>query len=120
MDEDPNQPKDYKDMEKFVQSLRYDVMMKAGLDLARNKIEDAFYNNKLRINGKQLIKKSKSVKVGDVLDLVLSENKETNSVTVMRVIPRRVLGESSNTDKHKVAMRRWKCLELPRDEVIKP
>lgn len=32
---DPNVPKDYKDMEKFVQSLRYDVVMKAGLDLAR-------------------------------------------------------------------------------------
>lgn len=34
-DENPNLPKDYKDMEKFVQSLRYDVMMKAGLDMAR-------------------------------------------------------------------------------------
>lgn len=34
-DEDPNLPKDYKDMEKFVQSFRYDVVMKAGLDMAR-------------------------------------------------------------------------------------
>lgn len=31
---DPNLPKDYKDMEKYVQSLRYDVIMKAGLDMA--------------------------------------------------------------------------------------
>lgn len=60
------------------------------------------------------------VKVGDILDLVLSENKETSTVTVMRVIPRRVFGESSATEKHKVAVRRWKCLELPRDEVLKP
>lgn len=117
---------------------------------SNSKIEDAFYNNKLRINGQKLIKKSKSVsdtrksstlkpkaippsrfsdrniiisvqvKVGDVLDLVLSENKETNTVTVMRVIPRRVFGESSATEKHKVTIRRWKCLELPRDEVLKP
>lgn len=35
VDENPNLPKDYKDMEKFVQSLRYDVIMKAGLDMAR-------------------------------------------------------------------------------------
>lgn len=34
-DEDPNLPKDYKDMEKYVQSFRYDVVMKAGLDMAR-------------------------------------------------------------------------------------
>lgn len=34
-DEDPNLPKHYKDMEKYVQSFRYDVVMKAGLDMAR-------------------------------------------------------------------------------------
>lgn len=35
VDEDPNVPKDYKDMEKHVQSFRYDVIMRAGLDMAR-------------------------------------------------------------------------------------
>lgn len=34
-DEDPNQPKDYKDMEKYVQSFRYDLIMKTGLDITR-------------------------------------------------------------------------------------
>ncbi|XP_028994754.1 mitochondrial transcription rescue factor 1 isoform X2 [Betta splendens] len=116
--EDPTLPKDYKDMEKYVQSFRYDVVMKAGLDIARNKIEDAFYNNKLRLNGQKLIKKSKTVKVGDTLDLVLSENQEENTVTLMRVIMRKVLGESS-TEKYKVAIRRWKCLELSKDEAFK-
>lgn len=33
--EDPNLPKDYKDIQKSVQSFRYDVIMKAGLDMAR-------------------------------------------------------------------------------------
>ncbi|KAK9533318.1 hypothetical protein VZT92_008442 [Zoarces viviparus] len=117
--ENPNLPKDYKDMEKYVQSFRYDVIMKAGLDMARNKIEDSFYNNKLRLNGQKLIKKSKTVKVGDTLDLVLSENRETNTVTLMRVILRRVLGESSDTEKYKVAIRRWKSIELTKDEAIK-
>ncbi|KAF3701483.1 putative protein C6orf203 [Channa argus] len=118
-DEDPNLPKDYKDIEKYVQSFRYDVIMKAGLDVARNKIEDGFYNNKLRLNGQKLIKKSKTVKVGDTLDLVLSENQAKNTVTLMRVIIRKVLGESS-TEKYKVAIRRWKCLELSKDEAFKP
>lgn len=35
VDENTNLPKDYKDIEKNVQSFRYDVIMKAGLDLAR-------------------------------------------------------------------------------------
>uniref|UniRef100_A0A3Q0S841 Mitochondrial transcription rescue factor 1 n=1 Tax=Amphilophus citrinellus TaxID=61819 RepID=A0A3Q0S841_AMPCI len=119
-DVDPNLPKDYKDMEKYVQSCRYDIIMKAGLDLARNKIDDAFYNNKLRLNGQSLIKKSKTVKVGDTLDLVLSENPEKTTVTLMRVVLRRVFTDSSNTEKRKVAIRRWKCLELPKEEAFKP
>lgn len=60
------------------------------------------------------------VKVGDILDLVLSENKETKTVTLMRVIPRRVYGESSISEKHKVTIRRWKFLELPMEEAFKP
>lgn len=35
VDENPNISKDYKDIEKHVQSFRYDVIMKAGLDMAR-------------------------------------------------------------------------------------
>ncbi|XP_029972874.1 mitochondrial transcription rescue factor 1 [Salarias fasciatus] len=119
-EEDPNLPKDYKDMEKHVQSFRYDVVIKAGLDMARNKIEDAFYNNKLRLNGQKLIKKSKTVKVGDTLDLVVSENQEKNTVTIMRVILRRVFSETTNTEKYKVALRRWKNLELTKEEAFKP
>ncbi|XP_068608312.1 mitochondrial transcription rescue factor 1 [Brachionichthys hirsutus] len=117
---DEHLPKDYKDFEKHVPSFRYDVIMKAGLDIARNKIEDAFYDNKLRLNGQKLIKKSKTVKVGDTLDMVLSENRDTNRVTLMRVIPRKVFGQLTSTDKFKVSMRRWSSLDLPRDEAFQP
>ncbi|XP_010784654.1 mitochondrial transcription rescue factor 1, partial [Notothenia coriiceps] len=85
-----------------------------------SKIEVSFYDNKLRLNGQKLIKKSKTVKVGDTLDLILSENGETNTVTLMRVCLRRVLEEMSHTEKYKVAIRRWKCLELPKEEAFKP
>lgn len=118
-DESPELHKDYKDVEKHVPSFRYDVIMKNGLDVARNKIEDAFYANKCRLNGQKLIKKSKAVKVGDTLDLVLSENRETNTVTLMRVILRKVIGQSDKTENHKVVLRRWKKKELPKDEAFK-
>ncbi|XP_061651421.1 mitochondrial transcription rescue factor 1 [Phyllopteryx taeniolatus] len=120
VDEDPNVPKDYKDIEKYVQSFRYDVILRAGLDMARNKIEDSFYSNKLRLNGQKLIKKSKTVRVGDTLDLVMSENQDTNTVTFMRVVLKKVLGESSNAEKYKVSIRRWKLIALPKDEAFKP
>lgn len=58
------------------------------------------------------------VKVGDTLDLVLSENREENTVTLMRVIIRKVLGEST-TEKYKVAIRRWKSMQLPKDEAFR-
>nr|XP_061798658.1 mitochondrial transcription rescue factor 1-like [Nerophis lumbriciformis] len=118
-DEDENIPKDYKDIEKYVQSFRYDVVLRAGLDIARNKIEDSFYSNKLRLNGQKLIKKSKTVRVGDTLDLVMSENQDTNTVTLMRVVLKKVLGESSNSEKYKVSIRRWKFIALPKDEAFK-
>ncbi|KAK6489363.1 mitochondrial mRNAion rescue factor 1-like [Huso huso] len=116
---DPNVPKDYKDLEKAVQSFRYDLMMKAGLDMARNKVEDAFYSNKLRLNGQKLIKKSKTVKVGDTLDLVVEEDKDTDIVTVMRVVFKKVSGETTGTDRYRVVLRRWKNLKLPKQDVYK-
>ncbi|XP_029349991.1 mitochondrial transcription rescue factor 1 isoform X2 [Echeneis naucrates] len=119
VDEDPNKPKDYKDMENYVQSFRYDIIMKAGLDITRNKIEDAFYKNKLWLNGHKLTKKSTTVKVGDTLDMVLLENQEENTVTLMRVILRKVFAEVSSTNKYKVAIRRWKNVQLPKDEAFK-
>lgn len=118
-EDDPSLPKDYKDLEKFVQSYRFDLIMKAGLDVARNKLEDAFYGSKLRLNGQKLIKKSKMVKVGDTLDLILSENHETDTVTLQRVILKKVLGESKDGDKYKVVLRRWKNIDLPKQDVYK-
>lgn len=118
-EEDPNLPKDYKDLVKSVQSFRYDVVMKAGLDIARNKVEDAFYANQLRLNGEKLWKKSRAVKVGDTLDLILDQDKEAETVTVLRVVLKNVSEEKTGTDKYKVLLRRWKNLKLPKEDVLK-
>ncbi|XP_067841070.1 mitochondrial transcription rescue factor 1 isoform X2 [Heptranchias perlo] len=118
-EDDVIQPKAYKDLEKVVASFRFDLIMKAGLDIARNKVEDSFYGNKLRLNGEKLLKKSKVVKEGDTLDHLIEEDKEAGTVTVMRVVVRKVAEEMTTTDKYKVALRRWKSLKLPREEVFK-
>ncbi|XP_028853100.1 mitochondrial transcription rescue factor 1 [Denticeps clupeoides] len=119
LQDDPGLPKDYKDQERYVQSFRYDLIMKAGVDMARNKVEDAFYGNKLRLNGQKLIKKSKTVKVGDVLDLILGEDKDSSSVTLKRIIFKKVAGKTSDADKYKVILRTWKNLNLPKMDVYK-
>ncbi|XP_025892429.1 uncharacterized protein C6orf203 homolog [Nothoprocta perdicaria] len=118
LDDDPDIVKNYKDLEKVVQSLRYDVIMKSGLDIARNKVEDAFYNNELRLNGEKLWKKSRTVKIGDTLDLLVGEDKETGTAVVMRVVLKKV-SDKTESEKYKVILRRWKNLKVPKQDVLK-
>lgn len=60
------------------------------------------------------------VKVGDTLDFVLSENRENNTVALMRVTPRKVLGQTATAEKYKVVLRRWKYIEVSKDRAFKP
>ncbi|XP_077158936.1 mitochondrial transcription rescue factor 1 [Paroedura picta] len=117
-EDDPTIVKDYKDLEKVVQSFRYDIIMKTGLDIARNKVEDAFYNGDLRLNGEKLWKKSRAVKVGDTLDLIIGEDKETETAVVMRVVLRKA-SEKNDDEKYKVILRRWRNLKVPKQDVFK-
>ncbi|KAF4089857.1 hypothetical protein AMELA_G00043100 [Ameiurus melas] len=119
LQEDPSLPKDYKDHQKAVQSLRFDLVMKTGLDVARHKIEDAFYDHKLRLNGQKLIKKSKTVKVGDTLDLIVEEDKEKDEVTLKRVVLKKIVGETNDGEKQKVLLRSWKHLQLPKRDAFR-
>ncbi|XP_007523994.2 mitochondrial transcription rescue factor 1 [Erinaceus europaeus] len=117
--EDPDVTKDYKDLEKAVPSFRYDVVLKTGLDVGRNKIEDAFYKGELRLNGEKLWKKSRTVKVGDTLDLLIQEDKEAETETVMRILLKKVLEEKTQSEKYRVVLRRWKSLKLPKKKPLK-
>lgn len=119
LEEDPSVVKDYKDLEKVVQSFRYDVILKTGLDVGRNKVEDAFYKGELRLNGEKLWKKSRTVKVGDTLDLLIGEDKEAETETVMRVLLKKVLEEKTESEKYRVVLRRWKKLKLPKKKTQK-
>ncbi|XP_062953954.1 mitochondrial transcription rescue factor 1 isoform X2 [Cynocephalus volans] len=116
---DPNVVKDYKDLEKVVQSFRYDVILKTGLDIGRNKVEDAFYKGELRLNEEKLWKKSRTVKVGDILDLLIGEDKEAETETVMRILLKKVFEEKTESEKYRVVLRRWKKLKLPKKSMSK-
>ncbi|XP_067402649.1 mitochondrial transcription rescue factor 1 isoform X2 [Emydura macquarii macquarii] len=118
LENDPNIVKDYKDLDRVVQSFRYDLIMKVGLDTARNKVEDAFYNGELRLNGEKLWKKSRTVKVGDTLDHVVGEDKETETAIVMRVVFKKA-SEKTESGKYRVLLRRWKNLKVPKQDVFK-
>ncbi|XP_011358997.1 uncharacterized protein C6orf203 homolog [Pteropus vampyrus] len=119
LEDDPNVVKDYKDLEKVVQSFRYDVILKTGLDVGRNKVEDAFYKGELRLNGEKLWKKSRTVKEGDTLDLLIGEDKEAETETVMRILLKKVFDEKTESEKYRVVLRRWKKLKLPKKSMLK-
>ncbi|XP_005377890.1 PREDICTED: uncharacterized protein C6orf203 homolog [Chinchilla lanigera] len=114
LEDDPAVVRDYKDLEKAVQSFRYDVILKSGLDIGRNQVEDAFYKGALRLNGEKLWKKSRAVKVGDTLDLLIGEDKEAETEAVMRILLKKVFAEKTDSDKYRVVLRRWKNLKLPK------
>ncbi|KAG5671685.1 hypothetical protein PVAND_001870 [Polypedilum vanderplanki] len=57
-----------------VQSMRADLLLKSGLGIARNKIEAAFYESKIRLNGKKINKKSVHCNEGDVIDIIKQES----------------------------------------------
>nr|XP_019590620.1 PREDICTED: uncharacterized protein C6orf203 homolog [Rhinolophus sinicus]XP_019590621.1 PREDICTED: uncharacterized protein C6orf203 homolog [Rhinolophus sinicus]XP_019590622.1 PREDICTED: uncharacterized protein C6orf203 homolog [Rhinolophus sinicus]XP_019590623.1 PREDICTED: uncharacterized protein C6orf203 homolog [Rhinolophus sinicus] len=119
LEDDPAAVRDYKDLEKVVQSFRYDIILKTGLDVGRNKVEDAFYKGELRLNGEKLWKKSRTVKVGDTLDLLIGEDKEAETETVMRILLKKVFEEKTESEKYRVVLRRWKKLKLPKKSILK-
>ncbi|XP_013141269.1 PREDICTED: uncharacterized protein C6orf203 homolog [Papilio polytes] len=53
-------------------SLRTDVVIKSALGVSRNKVEQVFYESKIRVNGKKIMKKSHMVKVGSEIDVIKS------------------------------------------------
>ncbi|KAK9887347.1 hypothetical protein WA026_022017 [Henosepilachna vigintioctopunctata] len=53
-----------------ISNLRVDLILKSGLGIARNKIEKLFYENKIRVNGEKIEKKSVQVEEGDEIDVI--------------------------------------------------
>ncbi|CAO1442122.1 unnamed protein product [Diamesa hyperborea] len=88
--------KNSKVIRKTVNSLRVDLLLKTGINLARNKVEVAFYENKIRVNGKRILKKSMVCNCGDEIDLLKGESRDNpNHLVVSRV---EILSEVTKED----------------------
>ncbi|XP_004523061.1 uncharacterized protein C6orf203 homolog [Ceratitis capitata] len=100
--------RDSKVLKTSVNSLRADLLLKAGLGMARNKVETIFYESKVRVNGKKLNKKSVQLNVGDEIDVVrgFSQTNPTHLV-VSRVI---ILDVDERDEGYSVQLRRCKSL----------
>ncbi|XP_028170636.1 mitochondrial transcription rescue factor 1 [Ostrinia nubilalis] len=89
-------------------TMRTDVILKSALGVARNKIEQVFYESKIRVNGKKILKKSASVKVGDEVDVIKSVSpKNPDHLYVSRV---EIINVAATEDNIVVTARRFKNL----------
>lgn len=101
-------------MKVTVQSLRLDLLLKSALGMARNKIEAAFYENKIRINGRKLLKKSLSCTVGDEIDFIKNESPvNPNHLVIARI---EILSTVPKGDNIIVTMKRFKNLTVEKYE----
>uniref|UniRef100_A0A8D8C0N2 Uncharacterized protein C6orf203 n=1 Tax=Culex pipiens TaxID=7175 RepID=A0A8D8C0N2_CULPI len=91
-----------------VGSLRADLIVKAGLGIARNKVETLFYESKIRVNGKKLLKKSAQLDVGDEVDVVKGPSPTNpDHLIVSRV---EILAANPKSESIGVSLRRHKSL----------
>lgn len=54
--------------------------------MSRNKIEEAFYASKFRVNGKKVFKKSMEVEVGNEIDIVSHRNLDNPAFLIVNRI----------------------------------
>lgn len=91
-----------------VKSLRVDLVLKTGLGISRNKIETAFYENKIRRNGESVTKKSDTVYIDDELDLISEKiPKNSNMMYVSRI---KLLAAKLENDSYRIKLARDKNL----------
>ncbi|XP_055376115.1 mitochondrial transcription rescue factor 1 [Condylostylus longicornis] len=91
-------------------SLRTDLILKAGLGIARNKVETYFYESKIRVNGKKILKKSAQLNINDEVDIIKGFSQTNPShLLVSRV---KILSVEDREVELFVAMRRYKSLVI--------
>lgn len=106
--------KSAKIMRTSVNSMRMDLLLRAGLGIARNKIEVAFYEHKIRLNGKKVTKKSLNVKVGDEIDLIKGESvTNPEHLAIGRI---EILSAVPKDEAISVTMKRFKSLVVEKYE----
>ncbi|XP_075219643.1 mitochondrial transcription rescue factor 1-like isoform X2 [Lycorma delicatula] len=93
-------------------SMRVDVVLKSALGLPRNKLELAFYESRIRLNGEKMLKKSQRANVGDEIDLIKGvSNLNPDFLNVARV---EIISAKADEEEETiyVRMRRTKSLQI--------
>jgi len=106
-------PKDYQDVTILVQSNRLDNVIKDAAVMQRGKVEDVFYNGKVRVNSVLPPKKSVEVRENDVIDVILRPNAQNDKFTdVYRFIIQSIQSETTHRGRIAMKIRRWKQLTV--------
>lgn len=93
-----------------VNSLRLDGIIKSALGIARNKIEQIFYEGKIRVNGEKVLKKSISVKEGDEIDIIKNISSANPDFLIVARIE--ILSYSATDDKEAIEIKIRRCKTL--------
>ena len=102
------QTKNSKIIDTNVASLRLDAIAKAGFGISRTKIDKAFYNSNIRVNGEKCFKKGVTVEVEDEIDLITGRSPSNpNFLIVHRCI---ILAATATSDSISVRLLRNKSL----------
>ncbi|KAK2723228.1 mitochondrial transcription rescue factor 1-like isoform X2 [Artemia franciscana] len=98
-----------------VSTLRLDLVLKLGLGIPRNKIDEAFYASRIKVNGQKVDKKSKQLFLGDTIDLMLGPSKmnpDFIDVGRVEIIDVEVDDDLDQTKRVIVELKRWKSLTI--------
>ncbi|XP_075213211.1 mitochondrial transcription rescue factor 1-like [Lycorma delicatula] len=93
-------------------SMRIDVLLKRALGLPRNKLDLAFYESRIRVNGKKMLKKSERANVGDEIDVIKGvSHLNPDFLNVARV---QIISVKADEEEEviNVRMRRTKVLQI--------
>lgn len=95
-----------------VNSLRLDGIIKSALGIARNKIEQLFYENKIRINGNKVLKKGVSVKENDEIDVIKGVSTANSEFLVVARIEILSCAATDDGEAIEIKIRRCKSLTI--------
>ncbi|CAG5046500.1 unnamed protein product [Parnassius apollo] len=114
-EDDASLSRDSKVLKFNTTSLRADVVLKSALGVSRNKIEQVFYESKIRVNGKKIMKKSSPIKLGSEIDVIKSISPHNpDHLYVSRV---EVLNIVAKEESIAITVRRFKNLLIENYEI---
>ncbi|CAK1579456.1 unnamed protein product [Parnassius mnemosyne] len=114
-EDDASLSRDSKVLKFNTTSLRTDVILKSALGVSRNKIEQVFYESKIRVNGKKIMKKSSPIKLGSEIDVIKSISPHNpDHLYVSRVEVLNIVAKEENIA---ITVRRFKNLLIENYEV---